>query len=226
MKEATKKYLEEIVKNSYQETAFEFNLTRQKVIWPQLQKKADAVPDNSKILDLGCGNARLLKAFNNRKIDYLGCDQEKQLIEIARKNWPSHKFELCNFDEMPEEKFDYIFAIAVIHHIPSKEKRLEVLKKMKSRLNTNGKIIISVWNLRKSKTLLIFKTYFKQLFKKPVEFGDVLFPWKKDQGKNLVTRYYHAFSKKSLKNLAKSAGFKIESLEEDKYNLWIELKKD
>ncbi len=225
MKEETRKKLEDIVKNSYSQTAQEFSLTREKEIWPKLKEMGDLVKNNTKVLDLGCGNGRLLKAFLEKQIDYLGCDQEEKLIKIAQKNWPSNKFIVSNLEEIPNEQFDYIFSIAVIHHIPSREKRLKILKSLKKHLNNDGKIIISIWNLRKTKPKLVLKTYFKYLFKEPLEFGDVLFPWKKNHGSELITRYYHAFSKRELRSLAKKAGFKIEKMEEDEFNIWLVLQK-
>ncbi len=223
MKEKTKLKLEEIVKNSYKETAEEFNLTRQKEIWPKLKELADIVEPNSKVLDLGCGNGRLIKAFDKKEINYLGCDQEEKLINIAKNNWPEHNFIVKKIPDMPEGKFDYIFSIAVIHHIPGSEYRLEFLKKLKNHLNSHGKIIISVWNLRKSRPWLIYKSFFKNIFSFKLEYGDVLFPWRKNHGQELITRYYHVFSKKTLSKLVKKAGYKIDSIEEDKYNIWIVL---
>jgi 2-polyprenyl-3-methyl-5-hydroxy-6-metoxy-1,4-benzoquinol methylase len=226
MKEKTRKKLEKIVKNSYSQTAEEFSLSREKEIWPKLKEMADIVENNTKILDLGCGNGRLLKAFEGKKIDYLGCDQEKKLISIAQKNWPNNKFIVSSLEQIPNESFDYIFIIAVIHHIPSREKRLEVFKNLIKHLKPKGKIIVSVWNLRKTRPKLILKTYFKHLFKESLEFGDVLFPWKKNKGQELVTRYYHAFSKRGLKNLAKKTGYKIEKIEEGKFNIWLIISKN
>ncbi len=226
MKEKTKIKLEDIVRNSYSQIAQEFSLSREKEIWPKLKEMADLVENNTKVLDLGCGNGRLLKAFKGREIDYLGCDQEKKLINIAQKNWPSNKFIVSSFNDILNEQFNYIFLIAVFHHIPSKERRLEVLNNLKMNLKNKGKIIISVWNLRKTRPKLVLKTYFKHLFKEPLEFGDVLFPWRKNHGSELITRYYHAFSKKELKKLAKKAGFKIEKIEEDKFNIWLVLSKN
>lgn len=224
MTEKTRLKLEEIVKNSYKETAEEFNLSRQKEIWPKLKDLAKMISSGDKILDLGCGNGRLLKAFSDKNIDYLGCDQEEKLIKIAKNNWPENNFIVSKIPDIPKGKFDYIFLIAVIHHIPSNKKRLEFLIKLKNYLNKNGKIVISVWNLRKSRPYLIYKTYLKYFFTLKLEYGDVLFPWKKNHGQELITRYYHAFSKKSLKNLARKAGYKIEKIEEDNYNIWLTLK--
>ncbi len=223
MKDKTRKKLEEIVKNSYKETAEEFNLTRQKEIWPKLKELASVVEPDSKVLDLGCGNGRLIKAFEQKNINYLGCDQEEKLIKMAKKNWPEYSFMVSKIPDTPEGKFDYIFSIAVIHHIPGNKQRIDFLKKLKKHLNSQGKVIISVWNLRKSRPGLIYKSYIDNIFKHNLEYGDVLFPWKKNHGQELITRYYHAFSIRSLVKLAKKAAYKIEKTEEDKHNIWLTL---
>jgi 2-polyprenyl-3-methyl-5-hydroxy-6-metoxy-1,4-benzoquinol methylase len=223
MKEKTRIKLEKIVENSYKETAEEFNVTRQKEIWPKLKEMTNLVFDGAKVLDLGCGNGRLLKVLQEKNLKYLGCDQEEQLIKIAKTNWPKNNFIVTKIPAVPDKKFDYIFSIAVIHHIPSSKHRTELLKKLKNHLNNKGKIIISVWNLRKSRRILVYKSFIKHILSLQLEFGDVLFPWKKNHGQKLITRYYHAFSKKSLKKLAEKAGYEIEKIEEDKYNIWLVL---
>lgn len=226
MKEKTRKKLQAIVKNSYSQTAKEFDLSRQKQVWPKLKEVAELVYNRASVLDLGCGNGRLLKVLDHKNPNYLGIDQEKELVEIAKKHWPKYNFLCSNIEELPNKKYDFIFLIAVIHHIPSRKKRLTVLKNLRNHLNKNGKIIISVWNLRKTRPKLVLKSYLKSLFSSQIEYGDVLFPWKKDHGKELITRYYHAFSKKELKNLVKNSGFKIKKLEEDNFNIWIIIEKN
>ncbi|PIX02803.1 SAM-dependent methyltransferase, partial [bacterium (Candidatus Gribaldobacteria) CG_4_8_14_3_um_filter_42_11] len=41
------------------------------------------VKDGDKVLDVGCGNGRLVKAFENKKISYLGVDNSEKLIKLA-----------------------------------------------------------------------------------------------------------------------------------------------
>ncbi len=223
MREKTREKIKQIVKNSYQATAEEFAVSRQKELWPKLVELSQLVPDEADVLDVGCGNGRLLKAFVDKQINYLGCDQEQSLLNLAVKNWPAEKFQLFTLPDLPDFKFDFIFCIAVWHHIPGRNKRLETLLALKNRLKDSGKIIISVWHLRKIKPLLVWRTWFTHLFKDKVDFGDVFFPWKKDQGKELIARYYHAFSKREIKKLTKQAGLKLEKLEADEHNIWLVL---
>jgi 2-polyprenyl-3-methyl-5-hydroxy-6-metoxy-1,4-benzoquinol methylase len=219
MKSKTVKKIQNIVKNNYQEIAEEFNLSRQKELWPKLNELTCLVKEGSSVLDVGCGNGRLLKVLKDKNVKYLGCDQNEILLNLAKKNWPNKEFKICTLPDLFFGKFDYIFCIAVWHHIAGKSNRLKTLLSFKKSLNPSGQVIISVWNLRKKRKLLIWKTWFISLFKDKVDFGDIFFPWKKIGSQ----RYYHAFSKKEIKKIVKQAGFKIKNLEEDDYNIWITL---
>ncbi|MFH1192254.1 MAG: class I SAM-dependent methyltransferase [bacterium] len=41
------------------------------------------VKNGMKILDIGCGNGRLLQALENRGIEYVGVDNSRNLISIC-----------------------------------------------------------------------------------------------------------------------------------------------
>ncbi len=224
MNKKTVKKIEQIVRDNYKEIANEFDISRQKKLWPKLYKYKNIIKDNSSILDLGCGNGRLISLFANEKIKYLGCDQEEKLINLAKKNWPKFEFKTCRLPSVPKGNFDYIFFIAVFHHVVGYENRLRTLINIKNIINNDSRVIISVWNLRRTKKALVYKTWFKGLFTEKVEFGDIFFNWNlKNKEKSL--RYYHAFSKKELKKIVRKAGLRIEEIEEDKYNIWLVLKK-
>lgn len=224
MKKKTKEKIEKIVRDNYSEIANEFDKSRQKKLWPKLYEFKNLISNNQKILDIGCGNGRLINLFSNKKIDYLGVDQDNKLIELAKKNWPDYKFKLASLPNKLSGKYDLIFMIAVFHHIVGKDNRLKVLLNIKELMNENSFAIISVWNLRKIKKYLVFKTWFKSLFKEKIDYGDIFFDWNlKTKEKSL--RYYHAFSKKELKKLVNKAGLKIEKIEADKHNIWLILKK-
>ncbi len=228
MKENLINQISQLVKDSYQATAQEFHASRQKEVWPYLRELAYLVPDQASVLDLGCGNGRLLQTFRNRSINYLGCDQDASLLKLAAKSWPGQQFIFSNLPKLNElagQKFNFIFCIAVWHHIPGKNQRLESLVKMQELLLPGGQIFISVWNLRKQRPLLVYLTWLKRLFYQSVDFGDVFFPWKDSQGRNITTRYHHAFGEREIKKLVKQSGLILEQLNKDKYNYWLILRK-
>jgi len=161
-------------------------------IWPELEELKKYIKDGERILDLGCGNGRLFELFKDRNIEYTGVDFSEKLIEKAREKYGEH-FQIADILSLPfpDNYFDSIWSIAVFHHIPSKQLRLEVLKEMMRVLKENGKIIMTCWYL------------FRLFFRKDI----LIFPKKLK-----IQRYYHAFTKKELKKLFQKAGFKIEEL--------------
>lgn len=221
------------VQASYNAIAESFDLTRKKEIWPQMLKYSDRVKDGDRVLDLGCGNGRLLKALEGKNIEYLGLDGSKNLIEIAKNNFPGHNFKELNVLNLEtgldkENKFEHIFLLAVLQHIPSKEIRLKVLKDLNKRLSQEGELVMSNWNLwrQKKKRKKIFKfALLKLVGKNSLDFKDITFNWKGNKDKQPVFRYYHAFSANELRNLAKKAGFRYIEIEKDQYNYWLRARK-
>lgn len=219
------------VKNNYEAIAVDFNLTRKKEIWPKMRELGETVKDNSNVLDVGCGNGRLLEVLVNKKIKYLGVDNSEALIKIAKNNYPSNEFrvgDILALDQETKNNFDYIFCLAVLQHIPSRSLRLQALKQLKNKLAPDGVLIISVWNLWKNKKYrsLIFKNYWLKIIgRNKLGFNDLLFPWVNNRGEKGSERYYHAFTKKELKKLACLADLKSQKLDRDQYNYWYILKK-
>jgi alkylated DNA repair protein alkB family protein 8 len=233
MDKATQENLSDLVKRNYDEIAIDFAIARKKPLWPEVEKLAGPVKDGDRVLDVGCGNGRLLKAFGGKNINYLGVDNSKKLIEVARKNrrletgnWKFVNGDLLELDKLPEKDFDYVFCLAVLHHLPGQELRIEALKQMKSKLKPGGKLVVTVWNLwaRAKFRKLILKFSWQKLFgKNQMDLGDILFSWKNSQGQEVSQRYYHAFTKGALKEISLAAGLKMEKLYKDKYNYYLVL---
>jgi len=216
MKDKYAKYLLKKIKKDYEEIAEHFSETRVK-LWKDIIFLADFVKDGDKILDLGSGNGRLFELFKDRRIDYIGIDLSKKLIEIARdkyKNYTNVKFFIGDAlkTEFDNNSFDFIYAIALLHQIPSKTYRIKFLNEAKRILKREGFLILTVWNLWQKKYIkYVIKTFFLKT-KIPgstkLDFKDTFIPWKKRNG-TIINRYYHAFTIKELRKLVKVAGFKI-----------------
>lgn len=219
----------EIVKNGYNDVAAEFDATRKKALWPMIYKFTSGIKNGDYILDLACGNGRLLEALKDKKINYLGADNSEELLNLAKQNYPGEKFilsDMLNLDGVEDGKFNYIFCLAALQHIPSQELRIAALKKIHSKLGASGRLIISNWNLwaRPVFKHKLIKRYLLRFFKSYREdWNDLIFPWKDATGQEKSQRYYHAFTGQELKYLALSAGFKIHSYQKDKHNFWLEL---
>jgi 2-polyprenyl-3-methyl-5-hydroxy-6-metoxy-1,4-benzoquinol methylase len=220
-------------KQSYDKIAAEFDATRKKYLWPEISKLSADIKSGAKILDAGCGNGRLLEAFSNKQIEYLGIDNSRALLDLAKANYPAYNFReldlgapnFANTNLLVGKKFDFIFCIAVLQHIPSRDLRVQLLKNFKTLLAPSGQLIISNWNLWASpKRSLLFKQTLKKIIGlNKLDFGDVIFPWKNNVGEEVSERYYHAFNGRELKSLTAQAGFKIKLFKKDKRNYWLVL---
>ncbi|MBL7057754.1 class I SAM-dependent methyltransferase [Patescibacteria group bacterium] len=233
MNRQTQKELLKIVEKNYIEIAKEFNETRKKELWSELKKISEQIKKGSKILDVGCGNGRIIDALLDKDIKYLGIDSSTNLIELAKSNHKEQgwaQFELGKIEELgkiKEHNFDYVFCLAVIHHIPGTQLQIEALKQLKNKVKKDGRIIISAWNLwnkPKFRSLIIKFALLKLIGKNKMDFGDILFDWKNKKGEKVSKRYYHAFTKRELKRIVKKSGLKIEKIYKDTYNYYLILK--
>jgi len=112
-------------------------------IFNKLKKAALVVKKNSKVLDVGCHNGRLLKFLP--PCDYFGIDINPLFIrQLKHKGISAEQIDL-NKEEIPfqEEKFDYIFLLDILEHILDPRNLLNDIKK---RLKEGGKVIISLPN--------------------------------------------------------------------------------
>ncbi len=217
-----------IVKDNYNEIADNFSVSRERKMWPRIIDWAEKVKPHNNVLDLGCGNGRLIEELPTN-CSYLGVDNSEQLLEIAKNKYGQrNNVKFLNVDFLDLEKlhqgsFDYIFSVAVLHHIPGKKLRQQALRSIRAKLTDDGRAIISVWNLREWKKFKkpLRRAYFWNIFK-GLDRGDLLFNWK---GGQISQRYYYAFTPKSLAKEIKAAGFKIIDSSQGEGSLYIIIEK-
>lgn len=167
---------------------------------PLLQKIRDALMDHRahyylafryrekkipKVLDIGCAEGRLLKAFHE-----IGC----QCWGIEHKDYPKSRF-LCSESityiqrdmelvDLPDKSFDLIFLWHVLEHMDNPD---VVIRKAANLLAEGGALVLAVPN---------FSSLEAEIFKQSWFHLDV--PWHK----------YH-FTKKALKYLVKKNDLQI-----------------
>lgn len=197
------------LKETYDSVAEEFSQTRRKA-WQDMEYLASKVWEGARVLDIGCGNGRLLQVLP-QNITYLGVDLSRGLVREARKSYPDKKFVTGDFLTLPYSKlgkdYDFIFAIAVLHHLPTKRTRLHFLTKAKKLLGKEGKLLFTVWNLWKE----------AKHRDKIDNRGDIFIPF----GQKRAPRYYHAFTKEELLQLIKEADFEIDEFRENRNFLLV-----
>jgi ubiquinone/menaquinone biosynthesis C-methylase UbiE len=210
--------------SDYNSIAERFSNTRS-FVWKDLEFVRQLCSPQDKILDLGCGNGRLLELFKGLDIDYVGVDGSEKLIEIAKKKYLQAKFQKANVLNLPfkDNYFDKVFCIAVFHHIPSQELRIRFLKEIKRVLKPNGVLVLSVWSLWQKRFIKYhLKCFFlKILGKSRLDFRDIFYPWKDEKGKVLIQRYIHGFTKRELKSLLRKTDFTIKEIRKEKENIYL-----
>ncbi|KKS63768.1 MAG: hypothetical protein UV32_C0035G0005 [Candidatus Collierbacteria bacterium GW2011_GWF2_42_51] len=179
------------VKNIYDNIGKEFSSSRQ-YIWPDLKPYLKNVKSGSSVLDVGCGNGK-----------YTGLDISKELLKEAERAHPEHKFYETDITKeslwkhLPQ--YDYIFCIAVFHHLPTKKDQLFVLNQIKRHLKPRGKILITAWNLWQPK-------YLKYHFDLKTKLQNPHFVYIPFQGK---PRFCFAMTTPYLKKLLESVNLKL-----------------
>tara|TARA_B100001094_G_C18145341_1_gene780350 strand:- start:573 stop:1409 length:837 start_codon:yes stop_codon:yes gene_type:complete len=89
------------------------------------------------LLDFGCGNGGLLNLFENKENLY-GIELNKELVDILNnKNFNIYN----NIDDINIKSFDCITLFHVLEHL---YEPIEVLKKLKSKMNSNSVLIIEI----------------------------------------------------------------------------------
>ena len=205
-------------KNIYNSIAPDFSDTRGKW-WQGFGGFAKYTKAGDRVLDLGCGNGRMAEIFEGKDISYLGIDNSEGLIKIARERFKNKswiKFQVGDAtSELPKNEFDLVLMIAVLHHIPTKELRLQVLRNIYDSLQPGGRLVISNWNLwqvfsgkKKFRYWSYLLNYSEKIKRGAWGLSDAFVPWKPLAGDNL--RYVHSFKRGELKRLLKQAGFTID----------------
>ena len=94
------------------------------------------------ILDLGCGPGRDLKAFSELGHAAVGLEGSARFVAMARDHgyevWEQNFLKL----DLPEDRFDGVFANAALFHVPSQELP-RVLLELHASLKTRGVLFSS-----------------------------------------------------------------------------------
>jgi tRNA (uracil-5-)-methyltransferase TRM9 len=234
MNKQTEKELLRMVQKNYEEIADQYNETRKKnlfPLWNELIKIMKGIADGDRVLDVGCGNGRLLEAFIGKDIKYLGVDNSEKLLDHARANYPANKFmkaDILDLGTVPEYEFDHVVSVAVLHHLPGRELRLKALRQLYNKTKKGGQVVVTVWNLWQHEKYgkLIWRFWLLKLIRKnKMDFGDILWDWKSAEGERVSQRYYHAYNRIELFFLCRKAGFKKIKIFSDKYNYYAVMRR-
>lgn len=216
MKAGVAQQLVELNREFYQKLAQPFSASRGR-LQPGVQRVLEKVPAEASVLDLGCGNGGVAGelARHGHTGRYVGLDFSEELLQVARLQAAGLEAKFLQADlnspdwdkQLPIGKFDLIFAFAVLHHIPSRELRGQVLRQVRGLLPSGGRLIHSNWQFLKSPQLRErIQPWEAAGLTSDVDEGDYLLDWRSG-GSGL--RYVHQFSEAELAGLAAECGFEI-----------------
>lgn len=118
------------------------------------------IKENSKILDIGCGEGNLLSILP--KCKKYGIDIASRYVKIAKKKNPKAVIKIGDVEKLPFKDgfFDFVFCTEVIEHVSNPK---QLLKEIKRVLKPKAKALISTynhWNLRNILILTVFTKKF------------------------------------------------------------------
>jgi tRNA (uracil-5-)-methyltransferase TRM9 len=197
-----------------------FSATRRR-LQPGVKRILESLNGDENILDLGCGNGELARALAKRghRGSYLGLDFSLPQLREADSQHEGFSARFLEVDltrlsvisdqlTVFSDQWDMITAFAVLHHIPSDELRLDILKTVYKLLAKDGRFILSNWQFLSSEKLRarIKPWDAAAVSRSEVDMEDYLLDWR-NGGEGL--RYLHHFTIEELFHLAERTGFHV-----------------
>ena len=216
MDSTTAERLLTINREFYNQFGDQFSATRQR-LQPGVKKILETIWEDVSVLDLGCGNGHFLRELSQRghKAPLLGVDFSLPLLRNAESNLgvEFREADLSQLSFISDQSlitghWSLITAFAVLHHIPSTEMRLDILKTVRKLLKEDGKFILSNWQFLNSEKL---KSRIQPWDKvgineNDLDDGDYLLDWRSG-GEGL--RYAHHFTTEELLGLAEQVEMRV-----------------
>jgi len=164
---------------------------RSKLEARRLLNRCHNLPDDARILDIGCGDGfhlNLLRKFGKKTWSLEGIDVDKHAVEAATRSGLKVHLGTAEEIDLPNENYDLVFMIMTIEHVEKPDAVLRVVHKL---LKRGGRLVIVTDNTNS----VDFK------FFKNRHWGGYHFP-----------RHWNLFNYQSISKLAEKTGFEIERL--------------
>lgn len=223
------KALDRLNKEFYLKTQEYFNTSRQ-FYWVGWEKLLPYLKGQKlKVLDVGCGNGRFGKFLKekDKKIDYMGIDDNQFLLDVAKKELPEAK--IIKQDVLKKwllkEKQDLVVIMGVMHHLALDDDREKIMRWAYESVKPDGIVFVSFWVFNLSSNFEKLKSDWNEvgIDEKKLDKNDYLLSWNRGVKAH---RYCHLYDTKEIKKLVKTAKLEIiDDYIEDKSNRYLILKR-
>lgn len=171
-----------------------------------LEKFTSLFKPRASILDVGCGSGVKSEILEKKGMKVTGIDFSEKMLEIAKRRAPNADFQLVDLYNLSSfyEKFDGIFAQAVLLHVPKKDIK-EIVRSLKEKLNPGGYFYVAVKERRSGEK--------EEEIVKENDYGYE------------YERFFSYFTMEEIKNIFIAAGLKIvyESITNSGRRNWIQI---
>ena len=178
----------ESIKEVYNKISNDFDHTRYRV-WTCTSDFFDLIDKDKCGLEVGCGNGKnMIYGKNlNKNIKIKGIDICDKFVEICqKKNLDVEQSDMLKLPYL-NDSFDFVYSIAVLHHLDKEELRVHALNEMFRVCKKDGIIFVLVWAFDQEPDS-------KRKFTKT----DELVSWQSREDGHTYFRYYHLYLKDEL----------------------------
>lgn len=123
----------------------------------EIDKFASQLKKGSTVLDLGCGSGYITNYLSSLNLNAIGIDFSKEMIKIAKKNYPKLEFLLVDFVNIEkhfcENSVDGLIAIYSLYFIPREQ--FDSMLKSLSNILKDGGIFLFVTQIGKKEDFVI-----------------------------------------------------------------------
>jgi len=223
LREETVQALRAVNRRFYEERASEFSRSRERPWsgWSELLARTEEfLSDSPRVLDIGCGNgrfARFLESRFGKDFQYCGVDESPLgLAEARRRIGGRGGVSLVEADftrTLPPGAFDLVALFGVLHHVPGRANRLELLTQTAARLAPGGLLAFSLWRFgglpRFQRKIVPWDEFRARtgiaVDERDLEPGDHILTW---GGAPPAYRFCHAMSEEEERDIAR--GLRLE----------------
>lgn len=186
MDDTTVNRLNNLNRDFYRATADSFDRSRGQP-WAGWERLLPHVTAPLSVLDVGCGNGRLGVFLAERlegEITYMGIDSSAELLERANEALSAkagitiHLEQSDIITQPPEGRFDLVAAFGLLHHVPGRQQRLDLMRTLAACVKPGGLLAFTSWRFYE------YERFRRRIVPWPediqVETHDYLLDWQRD----------------------------------------------